>query len=578
MASITTWQRLVPVSRSSDIEAAVSAEIRDPLWLLAVQRRTGELIGEDTGTPAFVRVGYRSTDLNDLILTPAVGSPVTVALDKQKPIEAQILPEPHGGDIATQVELSLMLFRLIDAAFSAPNAANIKQAFIASPGFELAEAPVSDFNPVDEGTTAFTLATAGGACNGVKAYQFAKLGTVPLPVVTALQGQSLTNVYTTFTGWVEDVFGLIGSDDDPAGWNSQRLDYDIKLRFGAGNAVTLAVHPNENGSVDWSSFDVESTTAEPFPTTLPQKVAREIPTHVRFPGMPAPRFWHFENGDLPLPDLDVARTELIRLLVVDFAMLFGVDWFVMPVELDVATAAKIDSLLVFDVFGTVTVVDPVEAGRNPPPPAVPDRFTMFTSTSPGDMVSNFVVLPPIAGRALQHGPTLEEVRFARDEMANMAWGIEAVTASRIGERRRGTERDAAVDAAIPPPTPPATTAPLRYQVESKVPVHWIPFLVPNGPPSTGLEKGASAHLDSKTPPKPVAVPAVSKVLNPKAFTAPYTVFDEEIARSGVRVERLVFMSRSRDGKSYLWTARRKRAGAGETQSGLRFDAAVPTET
>ena len=548
---------------------------------MAVQRRSGELIGEDTGTPTFVRVGYRSTDLNDLILTPAVGPQVTVPLDKQKPIEAQILPEPHGGDIATQVELSLMFFRLIDAAFSVADAAAIKKAFIASPGFELAAAPPSDFDPIDEGTSAFTLVTAAGTCNGVKAYQFAKQGVIPPPVVIALHGLSLTQVYADFVGWVEDVFGLIGSDDDPAGWNAQRLDYDIKLRFGAGNAVTLAVHPNENGSVDWSSFDVESTAGEPFPTTLPLNIAREVPTHVRFPGMPAPRFWHFENGDLPLPDLDVAKTELIRLLIVDFAMLFGVDWFVMPVELDVATAAKIESLLVFDVFDVVTVVDPVEAGRNPPPPAVPDRFTMFTATSPNDTVSNFVVLPPIAGRALQHGPALEEVRFARDEMANMAWGIEAVTTSRIGERRRGTERDAAVDSLIPPATLPPTTAPLRYQIESKIPVHWIPFLVPNttgGAATTGLEKGASAHLDSQPQPKPVAVPAVSKILNPRAFTPPYTVFDEEIARSGVRVERLVFMSRSRDGKSYLWTARRKRAGAGETQSGLRFDSAVPTQT
>jgi hypothetical protein len=74
------------------------------------------------------------------------------------------------------------------------------------------------------------------------------------------------------------------------------------------------------------------------------------------------------------------------------------------------------------------------------------------------------------------------------------------------------------------------------------------------------------------------VPALSKILNPKLITQPYRLFDEEIARSGVRVERLVFMSRSRDGKSFLWTARRKRSGSGETQSGLRFDSAVPTQT
>jgi hypothetical protein len=579
MASITTWARLVPVSRSSDLESSVSAEIRDPLWLLAVQRRSGELTGEDTGSPAFVRIGTRSTALNDLILTPSTGAPTTVALDPTKPIEAQILLEPHGADAATQVELSLMLFRLIEETFTAnDDATNIKNAFIAAD--PLAPAPDTDFDPIDEGTAAFTQVTTGRTCNGVKAYQDAKLGSVPTQVQQALPtGQTLTAVYTAFVSWVEDVFGVVGTDQDPPGWNAQHLDYDVKMRFGAGNEVTLAVHPNENGTVDWSSFDVVATTGDAFPATLPIAVTRDIPTHVRFTGMPAPRYWYFEDGELPLPDLDVAKTELIRLLIVDFAMLYGVDWFVMPIDLDVATAAKVDSLLVFDVFGVTTVVDPVEAGRNPPAPAKPDRFTMFTATGPDDTVGNFVVLPPIAGRALQHGPTLEEVRFARDEMANMAWGIEAVTASRIGERRRGTERDAAVDATIPPATPPPTTAPLRYQIESKVPVHWIPFLIPTvtGNAATAeLEKEATVHL--KRNGQPAAVPAAGKVLNPRAADSPYQVFDEEISRRGVRVERLVYMSRSRDGKAFLWTARRKRAGSGETQSGLRFDSALPTKT
>jgi hypothetical protein len=56
------------------------------------------------------------------------------------------------------------------------------------------------------------------------------------------------------------------------------------------------------------------------------------------------------------------------------------------------------------------------------------------------------------------------------------------------------------------------------------------------------------------------------------------VFEERVSRAGAKVERLVFGARSQDGKSYIWTARRRRAGVGETQSGLRFDGAVPTET
>jgi hypothetical protein len=271
---------------------------------------------------------------------------------------------------------------------------------------------------------------------------------------------------------------------------------------------------------------------------------------------------------------------MAKLLVVDFAMLYGVDMFVAPLLLDRGKAVTIDSLVVFDVFGGRVVVDPVEVTR------ATDRFTMFTTavadpsgaTSTGT-VTNFMCLPPGAGKALQHGPALEEVRFARDEVANMIWGIEAVTESPIGERRRGSERDAAVDAALPPPPPPATDAPLRYQVESKVPVNWIPFLIPQPPEqTTQLEKGATARaVDGE--PLPLPVHPVGRNLSPGGDPgAPYGVTEEQVGRTGTRVERLVFGARSSDGKSYLWVARRRRVGGGETQSGLRFDAAQTTET
>jgi hypothetical protein len=578
-SSITTWHRLEPISRSSDFDTAVAAEIRDPLWMLSRQRRIGETRGEDTGSPAFVRIGYKAAPLHNLILTPLDGSPVTVPLDAGKPIEGQILPEPHAPDLATAVELSLTFFEILDETFAPTNTSAIKTAFLAEDSLALAAPQGTDFNPVDEDTMAFSQMTDGRVLDGVLAYQTAKAGQIPAGVqaiLTGNQGDTLQTAYTGFVQWVEGVFGQIGTSD-PAGWNRSRLDYDAKMTLGTNDAMTLAVHPNENGSVDWSSFDVDSTAADPFPATLSTQVAREMPVHVRFPGMPAPRFWDFESGDLPWPDLDVARSELARLLVVDFAMLYGVDWFVAGLELDVGTAAKIDTVVVYDVFGGRTIIDRVEDGRTTTTPS--DRFTMYNIAAPGGTVGNFMALPPIAGRALQHGPALEEVRFARDEMADMAWGIEAVTPSRIGERRRGSQLDAAVDAATkPPPAPPATSAPLQFSIESKVPVHWIPLLVPNtnGAPTTELEKGATVRLNSAD--TLAAVPALGKILNPTGLTtASYRVFDEEIPKSGVRVERIVYRARAQDGRSFMWVARRKRSGAGETQSGLRFDSALPTQ-
>jgi hypothetical protein len=113
-------------------------------------------------------------------------------------------------------------------------------------------------------------------------------------------------------------------------------------------------------------------------------------------------------------------------------------------------------------------------------------------------------------------------------------------------------------------------------VESKIPVHWIPFLLPDtgGQPTTELEKAATVRASATGL---LPVPAAGKVLNP-AGVPTYHVFDEEVSRSGARVQRLVFGGRARDGKSYIWVARRRRAGAGDMQSGLRFDAALSADT
>src|SRR5262249_9158384 len=55
MPSITTWMRLEPPVRHTDMSAGLQARIYDPLWLLARQWQVGEFQGEDNGSPAMAR-------------------------------------------------------------------------------------------------------------------------------------------------------------------------------------------------------------------------------------------------------------------------------------------------------------------------------------------------------------------------------------------------------------------------------------------------------------------------------------------------------------------------------------------
>src|SRR5215217_7446865 len=55
MSSITTWMRLEPVSRNTEMKASLQARVYDPLWLLARQWQLGEFQGEDNGSPVMAR-------------------------------------------------------------------------------------------------------------------------------------------------------------------------------------------------------------------------------------------------------------------------------------------------------------------------------------------------------------------------------------------------------------------------------------------------------------------------------------------------------------------------------------------
>src|SRR3712207_672311 len=56
MPSITTWRRLEPRARESDVQVGLQARVHDPLWLLGRQWQVGEFKGEDAGSPVASRL------------------------------------------------------------------------------------------------------------------------------------------------------------------------------------------------------------------------------------------------------------------------------------------------------------------------------------------------------------------------------------------------------------------------------------------------------------------------------------------------------------------------------------------
>jgi hypothetical protein len=284
--------------------------------------------------------------------------------------------------------------------------------------------------------------------------------------------------------------------------------------------------------------------------------------------MPAPRWWEFEDGRVDFGRVDAAPEDLARLLLLEFALVYGNDWLMIPVPVKVGSLCRIRSLVVTDTFGERVDIPP---SAQPTDPAaswglyylaeVGRRLT--DRTPPAEQV---FFLPPTLATSLE-SPPLEEVLLIRDEMANMAWAIERKVQGPSGrpvdrfeayqeERRR---RPA-------PGETPMEGSSVAYRLASTVPDHWIPLLpvhIGAGQRAIALQRGAM--LDPETG---QGILARGRFLTPGRRLI---IEDEELPRVGVQVTRNFQHTRWTNGTSLLWMGRRKRPGRGEGSAGLRFD-------
>jgi hypothetical protein len=105
-----------------------------------------------------------------------------------------------------------------------------------------------------------------------------------------------------------------------------------------------------------------------------------MPAAVTAPGLPAPRFWEFEDGRLNLASLQPAETDLSQLLLIETLSGYGNDWFVIGVELPVGRLVSGRSLVVTDTFGTRTLLRP----HGDPATGGAGRWGLFQQAMPFD--------------------------------------------------------------------------------------------------------------------------------------------------------------------------------------------------
>jgi hypothetical protein len=167
------------------------------------------------------------------------------------------------------------------------------------------------------------------------------------------------------------------------------------------------------------------------------------------------------------------------------------------------------------------------------------------------------LVPPALGPSLESAP-VEQVRFARDETANLVWAIERTVESAVGR-----PLDLRRDQAALPPRVGADTASVEYRMMSALPRNWLPLMPadPSAPPPLKLNLGA------------VLVDGVVQAPAPRGRVVPadLSLAAEEVPRDGFDVARIYRYARWVDGSTRVWAARRRRPASGEASSALQFD-------
>ncbi len=392
--------------------------------------------------------------------------------------------------------------------------------------------------------------------------------------IAAADVAAVQQIATAWLAWYDGLFTEPASPADDA-WTPSRLEYAVsvstRLSAQPQDALTFSASEFDGGRLDWSSFDLNGkfnidTTGDHAFVALNETT---VPSPVTFRGAPAPRFWEVEDAKVAYGLLTAGPTDLAHLLMIEYASTYGNDWYVVPLTVPVGTVTRVDSLVVTDTFGVRSLLRPIGD-----PALAKPYFSMWQSASmryagdpSGAPISNRFFLPPTIGRSIDGAP-LEDVLFLRDEMANLAWGIERSIEGATETPVTLANGSAPTDVAPSPATPAVPDAPPRYLLSTTVPDNWIPLLPvqldDHGNLVSRLKRGAVLQPDGTMK----VHHARSEALN---ALASLLLYDEEIPREGVHITRRRRLARSMDGTTYMWTAFRNEVGSGEGSAGLRFD-------
>lgn len=597
--TVGVWNRLEGRPRTTDFDRALRAEIRDPLWMLTRQWQLGEFQATDGGSPVTASYDLQASGMSRF--KPIDGNPVDLPPDQPIPLEAlaerRALRFTSGAEkISFDLRLAIgnrwlkLLSTLplgLGELLSALRAQYLRLYPIALPD------PLADKDSprlAHPEVWATMQAMAGRYPDGYQLYEHIKYrGGTAYDGIEELLGlglhkQAIIRLGRELRDWFDALIqqpANIHPEQKPAGedaWDGRHLEhtFSVGTTLPGGAQQTLTAQEYPGGTLDWHAFSIDPDGA--LGGTQPPKPFRRtvFPAPVRYSGMPLPRWWAVEDGRTNFAAVTPDSTDLTRLIFLEFALVYGNDWYQLPCDLPAGALATLANVTITDTFGTTTQLTPATAGQDE------DwrRWNLFTLDTIGraQTAANTTLLLPASVPKITEGPTLEEVVLFRDETANLVWAVEATVRTATGEPRRGSEVSSESvtwrQRHKPTPAPAPPLAPVAYEVMNTVPEHWIPFIPVHKDDQRRSIQLQRAALPSAILPSTVVRPRTDLLREGLDQGKAYFVNEEEVTQTGTRVSLAFQRTRWRDGRVVVWLGARRGSGRGQGSSGLRFDTVV----
>lgn len=560
MLGFTPQFRLEGRSRDANNEAALEMRIADPLWMLGRQWQFGEFRAEDNGSPIGVVANFRKERL-----------PYYTAKESGRrhlgrvPLEAKVEAiHMHPKDLRAKVRIGQKFEALIrehEPVKADDLIESLRKKFPLSIGTNV---------QLDQKSQRFFHLMAGNVIDGGILWEQIQHEQFPNAEFRALNA-----IIEELVHWYETLFVQA---EGPSAWKAEQLVH----QFGVHRpGIALKAPDYQSGHLDWYSFDTANVQINPLEES--QDSEEFMPVNVSFAAMPDKRLFAFEDSKFDLTNMEVEPTDLVRLMMIDFSMVSGSDWFTIPIEMELGEICWVNQIEVKDVFGVITRIDN-EGGKgvflDTDPLNIWDAFKIRASDHllqkerKGKALyakeEHFLYLPPVTTFRQESRP-IEELLFLRDEYANMVWAIEKTVRNPIGKPTDGYDLHLELNGPfLNPKTEEAETASdfPRFRLASPVPTNWIPYLPRhiNGS-NKDIELKRAVMMRNEATQDPEDIDPISFLAGEDLLT----IREEAIPRAGVRVQLTHQRVRGTDGNTYIWLGRKVLAGRGEGSSGLTFD-------